>query len=375
MSFDPFETRLHFLQLLRKLNASQLSIQKVVGYAVKYGSRCGEDLWECITEECAKGSLNTRINILYFLDSLAEASTSLGPQDAPYLDFISRDLGLIVERVVPDTREGVLNLKSAKQRGGGQRAESRRKYVGNRAALECAENEASGDNLAPVAGARALQARRREAKGARKRKRQYTWHRTALGWALLIRWTLQILESWRTRRIIPPEIIDSALAKLDSPRDGTSPKKRGREETFSRNDILRRMEEDRERHKRLRERIWILPIPSLPGQSRPPLLSHTSQPAQLSQHSQPSQSAQSAQSAQASPSSSASPFNPASPSSRKPGPPAPGASGGGGGETGMSALDVEFEQMWENTSELDEEDLDKMREDTHIAGLEAAGAT
>jgi hypothetical protein len=36
--------------------------------------------------------------------------------------------------------------------------------------------------------------------------------------------------------------------------------------------------------------------------------------------------------------------------------------GGGGGETGMSALDVEFEQMWENTSELDEEDLDKMRE-------------
>jgi hypothetical protein len=54
MSFDPFETRLHFLQLLRKLNASQLSIQKVVGYAVKYGSRCGEDLWECITEERAK---------------------------------------------------------------------------------------------------------------------------------------------------------------------------------------------------------------------------------------------------------------------------------------------------------------------------------
>jgi hypothetical protein len=70
------------------------------------------------TAEAIQGSLNTRINILYFLDSLAEASTSLGPQDAPYLDFISRDLGLIVERVVPDTREGVLNLKSAKQVSG-----------------------------------------------------------------------------------------------------------------------------------------------------------------------------------------------------------------------------------------------------------------
>lgn len=35
--------------------------------------------------------------------------------DAPYLAFVGKDLGDIVERVVPDTREGVLNLKSARQ--------------------------------------------------------------------------------------------------------------------------------------------------------------------------------------------------------------------------------------------------------------------
>ena len=57
MSFDAFEARLQFLQLIRKLNASSQSIQKVVGFAVKYGSRCGEDLWECVMEECAKVSL------------------------------------------------------------------------------------------------------------------------------------------------------------------------------------------------------------------------------------------------------------------------------------------------------------------------------
>lgn len=56
MSFDPFEARLHFLQLLRRLNASQQSIQAVVSYAVKYGRKCGEDLWECIMEESAKVS-------------------------------------------------------------------------------------------------------------------------------------------------------------------------------------------------------------------------------------------------------------------------------------------------------------------------------
>jgi len=67
MSFDPFETRLHFLQLLRKLNASQASIQKVVSYAIKYGSRCGEDLWECITEECSKVSLSLSVLDSYLL--------------------------------------------------------------------------------------------------------------------------------------------------------------------------------------------------------------------------------------------------------------------------------------------------------------------
>jgi CTD kinase subunit gamma len=76
----------------------------------------------------------------------------LGPPDAPYLAFISRDLGEIVERVVPDTREGVLNLKSAKQ---------------------------------------------------------VTHLNTSVDQA-----DEQILESWRTRRVLPPEVVESALSKL-----------------------------------------------------------------------------------------------------------------------------------------------------------------
>jgi CTD kinase subunit gamma len=143
MSFDPFEARMQFLQLLRKLNASQLSIQKVVGYAIKYGSRCGEDLWECILEECHKvcplplerglpcwfccseaekergrtneqGSLNTRINLLYLLDSLLEVSLPLSILDAPYPPLVSDNLKEIVKGVVPEG-EGVLNLRAAKQ--------------------------------------------------------------------------------------------------------------------------------------------------------------------------------------------------------------------------------------------------------------------
>lgn len=54
MSLDPFEARLQFLKLIRTLNASQQSIQKVVAFAVKYGARCAEDLWECVVDEVGK---------------------------------------------------------------------------------------------------------------------------------------------------------------------------------------------------------------------------------------------------------------------------------------------------------------------------------
>ena len=58
-----------------------------------------------------------RINVLYFLDSLLDSSIALGSHDAPYAAYVNRDLGTIVERVVPPEREGVLNLKSARQVG------------------------------------------------------------------------------------------------------------------------------------------------------------------------------------------------------------------------------------------------------------------
>ncbi|KAJ8582021.1 hypothetical protein M405DRAFT_693891, partial [Rhizopogon salebrosus TDB-379] len=124
LTMDPFEVRMQFLGLIRKLNASQQSIQKVVAFALKYFSRCGEDLWECIIEECQKGSINHRINILYFLDSLCETSLLAKAHQPPeqkqannalYVDYVSRDLSQIVECVVPVGRQGLPNLPSTKQ--------------------------------------------------------------------------------------------------------------------------------------------------------------------------------------------------------------------------------------------------------------------
>ncbi|KAK7691384.1 hypothetical protein QCA50_004783 [Cerrena zonata] len=199
---DPFEVRMQFLNLLKRLTASQQSIQKVVGYALKYFSSCGEDLWDCIIEECQKGSINNRINILYFLDSLCESSLlakarphsskEKHPNSSYYVDYVSRDLTKIVEYVVPQGRQGLPNLMS----------------------------------------------------------------------------TRQILESWRSKRVVDPAKASEVLATLESRKDSVDPSADPRQMILPRQEVFKRIEEDRERHKRLRERRWVQPVShNLPNQA------------------------------------------------------------------------------------------------------------
>lgn len=78
------------------------------------------------TNASAQGSINNRINIFYFLDSLCETcllakAHSIGSDSQPgngtsfYVDFMARDLRAIVECVVPEGRHGLPNLTSTKQ--------------------------------------------------------------------------------------------------------------------------------------------------------------------------------------------------------------------------------------------------------------------
>ncbi|KDQ56970.1 hypothetical protein JAAARDRAFT_35568 [Jaapia argillacea MUCL 33604] len=251
---DPFEVRMQFLSLMRRLNASQPSIQKVVGYALKYFSRCGEDLWDCIIEECQKGSINHRINILYFLDSLCEAClqakthpSSIGYDGSStnfYVDFVAQDLAKIVENVVPEGRQGLPNLSSTKQ----------------------------------------------------------------------------ILSNWRNKRVIDPQKVDEVITTLNSrksaeeeaPASTEAPSASSR---LSKTDIFRRIEEDRERHKRLREKRWVQPVSHNPQSHLPPQLAS---------------------------------FLP--------------LTDDGDGEEELT-LDIEFENEWETTSDWNEDDDDAVGEE------------
>ena len=88
--------------------------------------------------------------------------------------------------------------------------------------------------------------------------------------------TRQVLQSWKTRRLLPVSLLESLLDTLRDaqfPASSSSSSSTSTSSGFSRNDILRRIEDDRERHKRLRERIWVLPLPSLQDISSNPKLS------------------------------------------------------------------------------------------------------
>lgn len=101
--------------------------------------------------------------------------------------------------------------------------------------------------------------------------------------------TRDILRSWATQRLLSPGVVEGVLAALESqtfaggsgtPASGASgsagpedeqgasggdaatPGSKRKRESMKRSDVLLRIEEDRERQKRLREKRWILPIPA-----------------------------------------------------------------------------------------------------------------
>ncbi|QRW12820.1 CTD kinase subunit gamma CTK3 protein [Ceratobasidium sp. AG-Ba] len=107
------------------------------------------------------------------------------PSQAPYIDYVTRDLDKIVEFVVPNSRDGLINFQSARQ----------------------------------------------------------------------------ILESWQTKRVLDPIAVANVVETLDNKKSSLSdiPPTRSINSASERDEIFKRIEEDRERHKLLRQRRWNIP--------------------------------------------------------------------------------------------------------------------
>lgn len=202
-----------------------------------------------------------------------------------------------------------------------------------------------------------------------------------------------------SRRLINVHYISPTYTSSLS-NNATSSRKRTRSSlaNFTRADTLRRMEEDRERHKRLREKMWVLPIP-VAGRMASSEIGYGQMPngvagsvvgggaevgtaggvvkllAAEGTTGAAGMSMPSPVGSMLSPASSSVQPSPASPSDRYPAPMASSSSSvtaeQGEGKTGVEdgveieyehPLDVEWEQIWENTSELDEDDLQRMKQ-------------
>ncbi|KAL6895951.1 CTD kinase subunit gamma CTK3 domain-containing protein [Trichoderma longibrachiatum] len=105
---DPFEVRMRFSSQLQHLNASVASAQKAAQYALKYKDM-DEDLHSCILEQVERNNMNTRANIMYFIEHFLDLAQRDGHSD--YIRMMQRDIIRVVDAVAPDDGSGAANVK------------------------------------------------------------------------------------------------------------------------------------------------------------------------------------------------------------------------------------------------------------------------
>ncbi|EJP66992.1 hypothetical protein ACQRIT_006261 [Beauveria bassiana] len=105
---DPFEVRMRFSAQLQHLNASVASAQKATQYALRY-KEWHEDLHSCILEQVERTNMNTRANIMYFIEHFLDQASREGQPD--YVRMMQRDIIRVVDAVAPDDGSGAANVK------------------------------------------------------------------------------------------------------------------------------------------------------------------------------------------------------------------------------------------------------------------------
>jgi CTD kinase subunit gamma len=115
---DPFEVRQRFTTLLSHLSASHTSLQKAALYALK-NREMDEDLHSCIIEQLERTNMNTRANIMFFIECLCEMavkdSTGGDGSAMGYVRMLQRDILLVVECVVGEEGANVRVVRKVLQ--------------------------------------------------------------------------------------------------------------------------------------------------------------------------------------------------------------------------------------------------------------------
>ncbi|KAK7548097.1 CTD kinase subunit gamma CTK3-domain-containing protein [Phyllosticta citricarpa] len=105
---DPFEVRMRFTSQLQHLNASVTSAQKAANYALKYRDM-DEDLHSCILEQLERNNMNNRANIMYFIEHLCDLA--IRENHPEFVRMMQRDMVRVVDAVAPSDGSGAANVK------------------------------------------------------------------------------------------------------------------------------------------------------------------------------------------------------------------------------------------------------------------------
>ncbi|KAI5781148.1 CTD kinase subunit gamma CTK3-domain-containing protein [Geopyxis carbonaria] len=192
---DAFQCRMQFTRQLQSLNASSVSAKQCAQFALK-NREYDEDLVSVIVEQLQSRdvSMNVQVNILYFIETLCEQS--LTAEHHTFVTLIQRELPTIVGAVASEDPEGAANVETVKT------------------VLQRLKNRGVVDsNL--VSDLENLLAEREV-----------------------------VYKDGESSE-------DDTMSDIDSTKSDTCKKR-----YFTDTVIQQRMEEDRERHKRLRENIW-----------------------------------------------------------------------------------------------------------------------
>ncbi|RVD85622.1 uncharacterized protein DFL_003939 [Arthrobotrys flagrans] len=256
---DPFEIRLQFTKMLQRLNASVNASKSCAAFALKHKD-LDEDLHSCILEQLETSSMNNRVNLLYFIEHLLEMSVSKGINN--YIPMIQAEFRTIVDCVSPADQSGLQNITSTRKvlaKIRDQKLMSTEIYdelISSLDAREKAGQHQHSDDESNKSGSEELEEVDQVPNG--------TSTTTMIGK------DLEYTDSARGSPSAPILAIPyspTAVNPVDNGSIGSTPTNDARRQsssqtiTFKRPPkqvIEERMEEDRERHKRLRETIWAI---------------------------------------------------------------------------------------------------------------------
>ncbi|OAA55057.1 sporulation protein [Niveomyces insectorum RCEF 264] len=247
---DPFEVRVRFSAQLQNLNASVTSAQKAAAYALKYKDM-DEDLHSCIIEQLEKPqtALNTRANIMYFLEHFLELAQRAGHND--YVGMLQRDIIRVVDAVAPESGQGAANVKVVRRV---LQSLQHKGFLERQAVTEIEEvlKERETDLLSSPNG--------RHRPGAPGAPGFPLDGAAAAAAAAASAADVMDIDSHPPSQTIPTARgtgRSAAAGRADGSSGGDADHHGPRR--LDKKQIEERIEEDRERHKRLRENIWAVP--------------------------------------------------------------------------------------------------------------------